>query len=133
MWESARPAARPYCSFWLSVPGKLVQDTRLMAYAIIKADGKSFRVAVGDKVNMNHLDLEEGATATFDQVLAFGEGENLRLGTPTLEGASVTAKVTKQFKAPKVIVFHFKRRKGYHKKKGHRQPMTELEITGINA
>jgi large subunit ribosomal protein L21 len=104
-----------------------------MAYAIIKADGKSFKVAVGDKVNMNSLDLAEGDTTTFDQVLAFGEGENIRLGSPTIEGASVTAKVVKQYKAPKVIIFHFKRRKGFHKKKGHRQPMTELEITGINA
>lgn len=104
-----------------------------MAYAIIKTGGKQYKVAVGDKLNIEKLELNEGDTATFTEVLASGEGSDLKLGAPTLEGATVTAKVVRQFKAPKVIIFQFKRRKGYHKKKGHRQPLTEVEITGINA
>jgi len=104
-----------------------------MAYAIIKTDGKSYKVAVGDKLNVQKIELAEGESTTFDQVLACGEGESLRIGEPTIPGATVTAKVVKQFRAPKVIIFHFKRRKGFHKKKGHRQHMTQIEITGINA
>jgi large subunit ribosomal protein L21 len=104
-----------------------------MAYAIIKAGGRSHKVAVGDKLTLDSLDVAEGDVTTFDQVLACGEGESLQVGTPTIAGATVTAKVVKNFKAPKVIIFQFKRRKGYHKRKGHRQPKTELEITAINA
>jgi len=104
-----------------------------MAYAIIKTDGKSYKVAVGDKLNVQKIELAEGESTTFNQVLACGEGESLRIGEPTVPGATVTAKVVRQLKAPKVVIFHFKRRKGFHKKKGHRQPMTEIEITGINA
>ncbi len=104
-----------------------------MAYAIIKTGSKQYNVAVGDKLNVEKLELNEGDTATFTEVLACGEGETVQVGAPTVAGATVTAKVTKQFKAPKVTIFHFKRRKGYHKKKGHRQPLTEVEITGINA
>lgn len=104
-----------------------------MAYAIIRTGNKQYKVAVGDKVNVEKLDLAEGDTATFEEVLACGEGENVRLGTPTVEGARVTATVVKQFKADKVIIFHFKRRKGQHKKKGHRQPLTQVEIKSIDA
>ena len=124
----------PALTFTRAEPfGTNVYDTRLMAYAIIKTGGKQYKVAVGDKINIEKLELAEGDTATFDQVLACGEGSSVRLGTPTVDGASVTATVVKQFKADKVIIFHFKRRKGQHKRKGHRQPLTQVEIKSINA
>ncbi len=104
-----------------------------MAYAIIKTGGRQYKVNVGDQLDVQKLEVAEGESTTFDQVLAVGEGESLRVGKPTVDGASVTARIVKQFKADKVIIFHFKRRKGMHKKKGHRQMMTKIEITGINA
>ena len=113
--------------------GTTFHDTRLMAYAIIKTGSKQYKVAVGDKVNIEKLQLAEGDIATFNEVLACGEGDTVRVGTPTVEGATVTATVVKQFKADKVIIFHFKRRKGQHKKKGHRQPLTQVQIKSINA
>lgn len=104
-----------------------------MAYAIIKTGGKQYQVSVGDKLDVEKLEVAEGESATFDQVLAAGEGADLKIGAPTLAGASVVATVVKQFKAPKVTAFKFKKRKGYHKTKGHRQPLTRVEVTAINA
>lgn len=104
-----------------------------MAYAIIKTGGKQYQVSVGDKLDVEKLEVAEGESATFDQVLAAGEGAELKIGAPILAGASVVATVVKQFKAPKVTAFKFKKRKGYHKTKGHRQPLTRVEVTAINA
>lgn len=104
-----------------------------MAYAIFKTGGRQYRVSVGEKLDVEKLELNEGDSVTFDTVLAAGEGEGIKVGAPFVSGANVVAKVLKQFKAPKVIAFKFKRRKGYHRKKGHRQNLTKLEITAINA
>ncbi|MFM2176551.1 MAG: ribosomal protein [Verrucomicrobiota bacterium] len=104
-----------------------------MAYAIIKTGGKQYQVSVGDKLDVEKLEVAEGESATFDQVLAAGEGADIKIGAPILAGASVVATVVKQFKAPKVTAFKFKKRKGYHKTKGHRQPLTRVEVTAINA
>jgi large subunit ribosomal protein L21 len=104
-----------------------------MAYAIIKTGGKQYQVSVGDKLDVEKLEVAEGESATFDQVLAAGEGAEIKIGAPILAGASVVATVVKQFKAPKVTAFKFKKRKGYHKTKGHRQPLTRVEVTAINA
>ena len=104
-----------------------------MAYAIIKTGGKQHKVAVGDKLDVTKIAVNEGENATFDEVLAHGEGETLVVGTPTVAGATVVAKVLKQFKAAKVISFKFKRRKGYHRTRGHRQLLTQVEILSINA
>ena len=104
-----------------------------MAYAIFKTGGKQYKASVGDTVDVEKLEVAEGETASFDQVLAAGEGASLKIGAPVLEGASVGFKVVKQFRAPKVTVFKFKKRKGYHKTKGHRQPLTRIEVTSINA
>lgn len=104
-----------------------------MAYAVIKTGGKQYRVSVGDKLDVAQLQLSEGDTVTFEEVLAAGEGDSLKLGAPFLSGVNVLAKVVKQFRAPKVTAFKFKRRKGYHKTKGHRQSLTKVEITSINA
>jgi len=105
----------------------------VMAYAIIKTGGKQYKVAVGDKLNVEKLEVEEGENAVFDQVLACGEGAELTVGAPTVEGASVVAKVVKQYRGPKVIAFKFRKRKGYHRTVGHRQSLTLVEVVSINA
>ncbi|MGD7651752.1 MAG: 50S ribosomal protein L21 [Verrucomicrobiales bacterium] len=101
-----------------------------MAYAVIKTGGKQYRVQEGMKFDVEKLDAEVDSEVQFD-VLMVGEGESLKVGAPTVEGASVTAKVVSQFRGPKGIAFKFKRRKGYHKTKGYRRHLTKLEVTSI--
>ena len=95
-----------------------------MAYAIFKTGGKQYRVEKGDKIDVEKLDVEVGATVTFEEVLASGSGDDISVGAPFIDGAKVTAKVIDQFRAKKVIAFKFKRRKGYHKTNGHRRHLT---------
>jgi large subunit ribosomal protein L21 len=102
-----------------------------MAYAIFKTGGKQYRVEAGDKIDVEKIDGEIGDTVTFDEVLASGEGDGLSVGAPFIDGASVTAKVVDQYRAKKVIAFKFKRRKGFHKTKGHRRHLTRLEIVSV--
>ena len=103
-------------------------------YAIIQTGSKQYKVAVGDIVEVEKLGLEAGAEVTFDQVLAVGEeGGKLNVGTPRVEGATVSAKVLDQFRAKKVVAFKMKRRKGYRRTKGHRQSLTRVEIGEIKA
>ncbi|MFZ4766200.1 MAG: 50S ribosomal protein L21 [Roseimicrobium sp.] len=104
-----------------------------MSYAVIKTGGKQYRVSVGDKLDVEKLEVAEGDEFTFGEVLAAGEGEGLRVGSPFLTGANVVAKVLNQFKGEKVVAFKFRRRKGYHRKRGHRQLLTKVQITSINA
>ena len=99
-------------------------------YAIIATGGKQYKVAEGDVIRVEKLDVEPGKEYVFDQVLAVG-GDELVIGQPVVEGASVKATVTKQARAKKVIVYKYKRKTGYHKKNGHRQPYTELKIDSI--
>ncbi len=100
-------------------------------YAIIATGGKQYKVAEGDVIRVEKLDVEAGSTYSFDQVLAVS-GEAFTVGTPTVAGASVTATVVGNGKAKKVIVYKYKRKTGYHKKNGHRQLYTELKIEKIN-
>lgn len=102
-------------------------------YAVIKTGGKQYRVQVGDTVFVEKLDAEAEAAVTFDEVLAVGGEGEFKAGTPVLEGASVSGKVLAQTKGKKVIVFKMKSKKGYRNKTGHRQPLTKVEITAINA
>ena len=102
-----------------------------MAYAIIKTGGKQYRVAAGDKIEVEKLDVAVGDTVTFDEVLASVNGDSINVGSPFIAGASVTAKVVDQVRAKKVVAFKFKRRKGFHKTKGHRRHLTRLEIVSI--
>ena len=104
-----------------------------MSYAIFKTGGKQYRVSEGESVDVERLDLEVGSEATFDQVLAVSTDGGLTVGNPVVEGASITAEVVDQFRAKKVIAFKFKRRKGFHKTKGHRREMTRLAIKSISA
>ncbi len=99
-------------------------------YAVIKTGGKQYRVAQGDVVRVEKLEGSVGDTITFGEVLLIG-GDALKIGTPSVAGAKVTAKITAQDRAKKVIVFKFRRRKNYRRKTGHRQPFTALQITGI--
>ena len=101
-------------------------------YAIIATGGKQYKVAVGDVIKVEKLGAEEGSQVTFDKVLLIGE-DGVTVGNPYLEGASVKATVTKNGKARKVIVYKYKRKTGYHKKNGHRQPYTQVKIEKINA
>jgi large subunit ribosomal protein L21 len=102
-------------------------------YAVIKTGGKQYRVAEGDVLALERLEGEKGSTITFDHVLAIGGGDGLKLGKPTLEGAKVEAEVLAQGRAKKVIVFKFKRRKGYKRTKGHRQYFTRVRVKSITA
>jgi large subunit ribosomal protein L21 len=103
-----------------------------VAYAIIRTGGKQFRVSPGDIVRVPSLsDKNEGDSVEFTDVLAAGGESGLRIGAPTVAGAVVTGTVVKNGRAPKIIVFKFKRRKGYKKKKGHRQGFTAVKIEAI--
>lgn len=102
-------------------------------YAVIVTGGKQYKVSEGDTLFIEKLNAEEGEAVTFDNVLMAGEGEDVKVGVPTIEGATVEAKVVKNGKAKKVYVFKMKRKKNERKKKGHRQPFTKVEITKINA
>ena len=101
-----------------------------MAYAVIKTGGKQYRVQEGTKFDVDKLDVEVDSEIQFD-VLLVGEGDSVKIGAPTVEGASVTAKVLSQYRGPKGIAFKFKRRKGFHKTKGFRRSLTTLEVTSI--
>jgi large subunit ribosomal protein L21 len=104
-----------------------------MSYAVIKTGGKQYRVQQGDVLRVELLDAEEGAAVKFDQVLLVGEGESVTVGTPVVDGATVSATVRKHGRADKIRIIKFRRRKHHKKQMGHRQHFTEVEITGINA
>lgn len=102
-----------------------------MAYAIIKTGGKQYRVSEGDKIDVEKIDANVGDDVTFSDVLLQGEGEDVTVGSPFIDGASVTAEVVDQFRDKKVIAFKYKRRKGHHKTKGHRRPLTRVQIKTV--
>ena len=102
-------------------------------YAVIVTGGKQYKVSEGDTLFVEKLEVEEGSSVTFDKVLMAGEGDAVKVGAPTLDGATVEAKVVKNGKAKKIYVFKMKRKKNERTKKGHRQPYTKVEITKINA
>ena len=101
-------------------------------YAVFQTGGKQFRAEPGARLRVPTLDVEPGETVTFDQVLLAGDGaEEVRVGTPVVDGASVKAEVLRHGRAKKVIVFKRKRRKGYRRKQGHRQNFTEIRIEEV--
>ncbi|MDO5310906.1 MAG: 50S ribosomal protein L21 [Clostridia bacterium] len=101
-------------------------------YAVIETGGKQYQVHEGDVVFIEKLGAAEGETVTFDKVLIVG-GDEVKVGAPYVDGASVEASVLKNGKDKKIIVYKYKPKKGYHKKQGHRQPYTKVEIKAINA
>ena len=100
-------------------------------YAIIKTGGKQYKVAEGDEVIVEKLEVAEGESVTFDEVLTIVDGENVKIGTPKVEGAKVSGKVVKNGKGPKIRIFKFKHKTNYRRRAGHRQPFTKVKIEKI--
>ena len=100
-------------------------------YAVIKTGGKQYRVKEGDTLKVEKITGDAGASVEFNDVLAIGDGDAMKIGTPTVKGAKVLAEVINQGRAKKVLVFKKKKRKGYTKKQGHRQAFTALKIKEI--
>lgn len=102
-----------------------------MAYAVIRTGGKQYRVSEGDTLEIEKLNVEPGSKAKFDDVLLVASDAGVRIGTPVVKGASVTADVVDQIKGDKIVAFKYRRRKGYHRTVGHRQRLTKVKITAI--
>ena len=102
-------------------------------FAVIRTGGKQYKVASGDVIEVEKLEGENGATLTLDQVLMVFDGGTATVGTPIVAGATVTAELVRQARGPKIIIFKKKRRQNYRRKNGHRQEVTVLRITGIQA
>ena len=101
-------------------------------YAVIQTGGKQYRVQQGDVIFVEKLDVQAGDAVKFDQVLFVG-GDEAKIGTPVVAGASVEGKVLAQVKGQKIVVYKYKAKKNERKKQGHRQPYTKVEITAVNA
>lgn len=102
-------------------------------YAIVETGGKQYRVKVGDVLSVEKLDGEAGVDVTLDRVLLIGGNGDVKVGTPVIEGASVAATIADQYRGEKIVVFKYKPKKNYRRKTGHRQSLTRLQITSINA
>jgi len=100
-------------------------------YAVFSTGGKQYRAAQGDVLRVEKLNADEGATIEIDQVLMVGQGDDVRIGTPVVEGGKVTAEVVGHGRGKKIRILKFKRRKHHMKQMGHRQHYTEIKITGI--
>ena len=101
-------------------------------YAVIKSGGKQYKVREGDTIRVEKINAEEGGEISLDDVLMVADGENISVGTPVVDGASVAATVASHGRGAKIKVVKFRRRKHHRKQMGHRQAYTELKITGIN-
>ncbi len=102
-------------------------------YAVFKTGGKQYRATTGDILKIEKIEAEKGATVELDQVLMVGEGADVKVGAPYLEGGKVTATVVDHGRHKKIKIIKFKRRKSYRRQMGHRQYFTQIEITGIDA
>ena len=100
-------------------------------YAIIKTGGKQYKVAEGDEIIVEKLEVEEGGDVTFEEVLSIVDGENTKIGQPKVEGAKVSGKVVKNGKGPKIRIFKYKHKTNYRRRAGHRQPFTKVKIEKI--
>lgn len=102
-------------------------------YAVLETGGKQYRVTAGDKVEVERLGIEVGQPVTFERVLLVNRDGQLQVGAPTVTGAKVVADVVEHKRGEKDIIWKMKRRKGYHKKKGHRQEITVIQVKDIQA
>lgn len=102
-------------------------------YAIFQTGGKQYRVSEGDVITVEKIAANEGDVVTFDQVLTVVNDADVKVGTPVVEDAKITAKVEKQDKAKKILVFKYKAKSNYRRRQGHRQPFTKLTIEKIEA
>ena len=100
-------------------------------YAVVETGGKQYKIAEGDVLQVERLEGEKGDEVYLDKVLALGEEDSVKVGEPYLEGIKVKAKIVEQGKKGKIIVYKYKAKKNYRRKKGHRQPFTRLVVKGI--
>lgn len=110
---------------------KAAAASELRPYAVIETGGKQYRVSEGDYLTVERLPVEAGTEITIDRVLMLGGDGSTRIGTPVVDGATVTATIDEHLRGEKIVVFKFKKRKRYRRKQGHRQELTRLTITGI--
>ena len=108
---------------------ELFQEVHM--YAVIKTGGKQYRVAAGEKIKVEQIAADVGQEIVFDQVLAVGNGSEIKVGTPLVSGATVTVTVLAHGRHEKVTIFKMRRRKHYQKRQGHRQNFTELQVASI--
>lgn len=101
-------------------------------YAVIKTGGKQYKVTVGQKIKLEQIAADEGQEIVFEEVLAVGNGSDIKIGTPLVDGATVTAKVLAHGKHDKIRIFKMRRRKHYQKRQGHRQQFTQVQIEALN-
>ena len=101
-------------------------------YAVIQTGGKQYRVQQGDVIFVEKINAQADEAVTFDEVLLVGDGDQTKIGAPTVAGAKVEGKVLGQVKGKKIVVYKYKAKKNERKKQGHRQPYTKVEITAIN-
>jgi len=101
-------------------------------YAVIKTGGKQHKVTEGEVLSIEKLEGEKGAEVIFKEVLMVSDDKEVKIGKPFVEGATVVGEIVAQTQGPKLIVFRMKRRKGFHKKTGHRQQLTSMKITKIS-
>ena len=101
-------------------------------YAVIKTGAKQHKVAEGDVLSVEKLEGNKGDEVVFNEVLMLSDDKEVKIGKPFVEGAKVVGQIVAQKKGPKLIVYHMKRRKGFHKKTGHRQNLTSMKITKIS-
>lgn len=131
------PAAFPRGDKWDTLPAPdsepVIKERSADMHAIIETGGKQYKVAEGDTLYIEKLDVEAGQTVTFSKVLAVLDGDSAKFGAPAVDGASVTANVVKNGKGKKVLVFKYKPKKNYRRRQGHRQPYTKVEIVKIDA
>jgi large subunit ribosomal protein L21 len=103
-------------------------------YAVLTTGGKQYKVKENDLIDIERISGDVGNEVTFSEIIAVGEeGGELKAGTPTIEGATVNAEIIDQYRGKKLIVFKMKKRKGYRRKKGHRQELTRIKISAISA
>lgn len=100
-------------------------------YAVVETGGKQYRVQEGDVITVEKLNIEDGAKVVFDKVLVAGEGADIKVGKPYIEGCTVEGTAVESGKGPKVVIFKYKAKKDYRKKQGHRQPYTMVKIESL--
>jgi large subunit ribosomal protein L21 len=122
----------PVDDYSYKAPGEQVKRRNSM-YAVIVTGGKQHKVIEGEFLKVEKLDIATGETVTFDRVLLVGNGDDVKIGLPVVDGAKVTAEVVAQGRHDKVSIIKFRRRKHHMKRQGHRQWFTEIKITGIQA
>jgi len=132
-WQAPKVRAKIRGSLGFILGISIERNEKVIMYAVIKTGGKQYRVAAGEKIKVEQIAADVGQEIVFDQVLAVGNGADLKVGTPLVSGATVTVTVLAHGKHDKVHIFKMRRRKHYQKRQGHRQQFTELQIGAISA